>query len=84
METTRKVSYSIIYFLMFARRPRGGHWGRKKRLDESFQAQAEEPMGADSHRHFQTVKRMLSPDWAPKMLCIIVPTRRTASPEFFS
>ena len=33
--------------------------------------------------HFQTVKRMLAPDWAQKMLCIIVPNRRTASPEFF-
>ena len=34
--------------------------------------------------HFQTVKRMLAPDWAQKMLCIIVPNRQTASPEFFS
>ena len=34
--------------------------------------------------HFQTVKRMLAPDWAQKMLCIIVPNRRIASPEFFS
>ena len=34
--------------------------------------------------HFQTVKRMLAPDWAQKMLCINVPNRRTASPEFFS
>ena len=34
--------------------------------------------------HFQTVKRMLAPDWAQKMLCIIMPNRRTASSEFFS
>ena len=34
--------------------------------------------------HFQTVKQMLAPDWAQKMLCIIVPNRRTVSPEFFS
>ena len=34
--------------------------------------------------HFQTVKWMLAPDWAQKMLCIIVPNRRTVSPEFFS
>ena len=33
---------------------------------------------------FQTVKRMLVPDWAQKMLCIIVPNRRAVSPEFFS
>ena len=37
-----------------------------------------------SQDHFQTVKRMLAPDWAQKMLCIIVPNRRTVSPEFFS
>ena len=34
--------------------------------------------------HFQTVKRMLAPDWAQKMLCIMVPNRWTASLEFFS
>ena len=34
--------------------------------------------------HFQTVKRILAPDWAQKMLCIIVPNRRTISPVFFS
>jgi len=33
--------------------------------------------------HFQTVKRMLAPDWAQKMLCIVVPNRRIVSPEFF-
>ena len=27
--------------------------------------------------HFQKIKRMLAPDWAQKMLCIIVPNRRT-------
>ena len=34
--------------------------------------------------HFQKVKRMLAPDWAQKKLCIILPNRRTVSPEFFS
>ena len=34
--------------------------------------------------HFQTVKRMLVPDWAQKMLCTIVANRRTTSDEFFS
>ena len=33
--------------------------------------------------HFQTAKRMLALDWAQKMLCNIVPNRRTASPDFF-
>ena len=66
------------------RRPRGSQSGRVKRRDESFQAWAEEPLGTDSPDHFQTVKRMLVPDWAQKMLCIIAPNRQTASPEFFS
>ena len=35
-----------------------------------------------SSEHFQTVKRMLAREWPQKMLCIIVPNRRTASPEF--
>ena len=35
--------------------------------------------------HFQMVKRILAPDWAQKMLCIIiVPNRQTVCPEFFS
>ena len=34
--------------------------------------------------HFQKFKRMSAPDWAQKMFCIIVPNRRTVSPEFFS
>ena len=31
------------------RRPRGGQSSREKRRDESFQAQAEKPLGTDSH-----------------------------------
>ena len=34
--------------------------------------------------HFQKIKRMLAPDWAQKMLCIIVPNRRTNLNEFIS
>ena len=37
-----------------------------------------------SQDHFQTVKWMLVPDWAQNLLCIIVPNRRTVSPEFNS
>jgi len=32
------------------RRPRGSQSGREKRRDESFQVQAKEPLGTDSHR----------------------------------
>ena len=37
-----------------------------------------------SPSYFQIFKRMPVPDWAQKMLCFIVPNRRTVSPEFFS
>ena len=33
---------------------------------------------------FQKFKQMPAPDWAQKMLCIIVSNRRTVSPESFS
>ena len=37
-----------------------------------------------SSEHLQKFKRMLAPDCAQKMLCIIVPKRRIVSSEFFS
>ena len=37
-----------------------------------------------SQNYFQKFKRVLAPDWAQKMLGIIVPNRRTVSREFFS
>ena len=37
-----------------------------------------------SPNYFQKFKRMPAPDWAQKMLCIIVPNRRTVSPESVS
>ena len=37
-----------------------------------------------SPNYFQTFKLMPAPDWAQKMICIIVPNQRTVSPEFFS
>ena len=37
-----------------------------------------------SPAYFEKFKRMSAPDLAQKMLCIIVPNRRTVSPEFFS
>ena len=37
-----------------------------------------------SSNYFQKFKWMSAPDWAQKILCIILPNRRTVSPEFFS
>ena len=67
------------------RRPRGSQSGWEKRWDESFQVRGERAPGYRlSPSYFQKFKRMPVPDWAQKMLCIIVPNRRTVSPEFFS
>ena len=53
--------------------------------DERFQGRAKAPPGYRlSPNYFQKFKRMPAPDWAQKMLCTIVPNRRTVSPEFFS
>ena len=60
------------------RRPRDSQSGREKRRDESFQGWAEEALGTDSH---QTISKRSSEYWPligrKKMLCIIVPNRRT-------
>ena len=58
------------------RRPRGSRSGREKRQDEGFSSTGERAPGYRL--------RKPAPDWAPKMLCIIVPKQRTVSPEFFS
>ena len=42
------------------RRPRGGQSGREKRRDESFQVQAEKPLGTDSH---WTISKRSSECW---------------------
>ena len=64
----------------------GSQSGREKGRDESFQLSTGEraPGYRLSPNYFQKCKRMPAPDWAQKMLCIIVPNRRTVSPEFFS
>ena len=46
--------------LWHPRRPRGSQSGREKRRDESFQAQAEEPLGTDSQR---TISKPSSECW---------------------
>ena len=41
------------------RRPRGSQSGREKRWDESFQVQANEPLGTDSHQTISNNCRLL-------------------------
>ena len=66
------------------RRPRGIQSGREKSAGRKFSSTGGRAPGYRlSPNYFQKFKRMPAPDWAQKMLCIIVPNRRTASPEFF-
>ena len=59
--------------------------GQGEKAREKFSSPGEKPPGYRlSPDHFQTVKQMLAPDWAQKMLCIIVPNPGIVSPEFFS
>ena len=48
------------WMMVHPRRPRGSQSGREKRRDESFQAQAEEPLGTDSQR---TISKPSSECW---------------------
>ena len=66
------------------RRPRVSQSGREKGRDESFQSGERAPGYRLSPNYFQKFKRMPAPDWAQKMLSIIVPNRRIVSLEFFS
>ena len=59
--------------------------GSGERARRKFSSTGEREPGYQlSPNYFQKFKRMPAPDWAQKMLCIIVPNRRTVSPEFFS
>ena len=65
------------------RRPRGSQSGREQggsgeKAGRKFSSKGEKAPGYRlSPDHFQKFKRMPAPDWAQKMLCIIVPNRRT-------
>ena len=59
--------------------------GSGGRARQKFSSTGEKAPGYQlSPSYFQKFKRMPAPDWAQKMLCIIVPNLRTVSPEFFS
>ena len=59
--------------------------GRKLRTRRKFSSTGERAPGYRlSPNYFEKFKQMPAPDWAQKMLCIIVPNRGTVSPEFFS
>ena len=81
----RPSTLSIWSFLLPSSETQGRSVGPgEKALQKFLSTSGKAPGYRLSPDHFQTVKRMLVPDWAQKMLYIIVPNRRTASPEFFS
>ena len=58
--------------------------GSGERARRNFSSTGEKAPGYRlSPSYFHKFKRMPAPDWAQKMLVIIVPNRRTVSPEFF-
>ena len=77
--TTARLALLSEHRSAHPRRPRGSQSSREKRWDESFQVRADRR--AIGYRlspdNFQKFKRMPASDWAQKMLCIIVPNRRT-------
>ena len=59
--------------------------GSGEKVGRKFSSTGERAPGYRlSPNYFQKFKRIPAPDWAQKMLCIIMPNRRTVSPEFFS
>ena len=59
--------------------------GSDEKVGRTFSSTGERAPGYRlSPNYFQKFKRIPAPDWAQKMLCIIVLNRRTVSPEFFS
>ena len=59
---TAALNFHVFLHSLHPRRPRGSQSGWEKRRDESFQVQAKEPLGTDSHRIIhKNCKRMLFP-----------------------
>ena len=75
----------VLNGLLTSSETQGQSVGSAERARRKFSSTGERAPGYRlSPNYFQKFKRMPAPDWAQKMLCIIVPNRRTVSPEFFS
>ena len=56
-----------------------------EKVGRKFSSMGERALGYRlSSNYFQKFMQMPAPDWAQKLLCIIVPNRRTVSAESFS
>ena len=82
----------ILFFLIYkiiqrcsSSETQGQSVGSGEKVGRKFSSSGERAPGYQlSPNYFQKFKRIPAPDWAQKVLCIIVPNRRTVSPEFFS
>ena len=83
---TKKHAEMVIYFYPRASSENQGQSvGSGERARRKFSSTGERALGYRlSPNYFQNFKQMPAPDWAQKMLCIIVPNWRTVSPAFFS
>ena len=66
------------------RDPRAVSWFERECVTKAFKHGQKSSPWVLTLTHFQKVKRMLTPDWAQNIICIILPNRQTASSEFFS
>ena len=75
----------FLRFLLFSILENPEEVSRVGRNDETkvFKHRGKSPRGLTLTGPFLNGQRMLAPDWAQKMLCIIVTNQRIASPEFF-
>ena len=87
MQTQNNMNESVKWVrkhITHPRRARGQSVGSGETAERKFSSKDGRAPGYRlSPNHFQKFKPMLAPDWAQKMLRIIVPNRRTVSPELF-
>ena len=77
--------HKIFFTFTPSSETQGGSVGSGEKAGRKFSGTGKRATGYRlSPNYVQKFKRMPAPDWAQKMLCIIVPNRRTVSPEFFS
>ena len=89
---SQDASYFIKYHLIYERvrfssssETKGQSVGSGEKAERKFSSAGERAPGYRlSPSYVQNFKRMPDPNWAQKLLCIVVPNRRTVSPKFFS
>ena len=80
-ESTECTPYRLMFGRKGSSETQGQSVGSGEKAGRKFSSTGERAPGYRlSPSYFQKFKRMPAPDWAQKMLCIIVPNRRTVFP----